>query len=131
MNTRIIKTGILLALLSIITGAFGAHALKQRVAESVMPIFETAVRYQLYHSIALIISGILFKEFSNMYIKIAGYLFISGIILFSGSLYFLTFIKGYNINGLDWTGIITPIGGLLFIAGWFTLFLGTDYSKKF
>ncbi len=124
MHKGFLKGGALLLMLSVILGAFGAHALKQIVPESALAIFETAVRYQVYHSFALLITGILFKEFPRGSIRRAGLFFIIGILLFSGSLYGLTFIKANNLKSLEWIGILTPIGGLFFIAGWFCLFLG-------
>ena len=123
MHKGYLKKGALLALLSVIAGAMGAHALKKIYPENVISIFETAVRYQFYHALALILTGILFKEFPNKQMQLAGNFFILGIIFFSGSLFLLTYLQGNNIFSLNWIGAITPIGGLLFIAGWFSLFL--------
>lgn len=110
--------------LAVALGAFGAHALKRVAPENVVSIFETGVRYQFYHVFALAIAGILYRDFSHKWILWAGNLFITGIILFSGSLYILTYLKASAKPGLDWIGIITPFGGLAFVAGWVCMFIG-------
>lgn len=128
MHKGLLKTAAIIGALSIALGAFAAHSLRQHISDYAVSIFETGVRYQFYHVFALLITGILYKEFPNKLIIWAGKLFIAGIILFSGSLYLLTFIKGAVLPGYNWVGAITPIGGLLFIAGWVCLFLG--FFKK-
>jgi uncharacterized membrane protein YgdD (TMEM256/DUF423 family) len=124
MHTNFIKTAALLGALSIILGAFGAHALKEIFTSDILQVYETAVRYQMYHAFALLAAGILYKEFTNKKIKLAGDLFIAGIILFSGSLYALCFIEYQHLSSLLWIGAITPLGGLCFIIGWLLLFAG-------
>jgi uncharacterized membrane protein YgdD (TMEM256/DUF423 family) len=124
MHRGFLKTATLLGVFSVALGAFAAHSLKQYISDYAVGIFETGVRYQFYHVFALLASGILYKEFQNKFINGAGKLFIAGIILFSGSLYVLAFIKGAVMPGFDWIGAITPFGGLCFIAGWICLFLG-------
>ncbi len=114
----------MLGALAVAFGAFGAHALKRLVSESAVNIFETGVRYQFYHVFALALVGILYREFSNTWMVRAGNCFIIGMILFSGSLFFLTYIKAAVRPGLDWVGIITPFGGLAFIAGWVCMVVG-------
>ena len=110
--------------LAVALGAFGAHALKRVASEAVVNIFETGVRYQFYHVFALALAGILFRDFSNKWMLWAGNLFLTGIIFFSGSLYILTWLKASSKQGLDWVGIITPFGGIAFIAGWVCMFIG-------
>lgn len=124
MHKGFLKTATLLGALCVALGAFGAHSLKQHISDYAVGIFETAVRYQFYHSFALLAAGILYKEFPNKFIQWAGKLFIAGIILFCASLYILTFIKAAVLPGYDWVGAITPLGGLCFIAGWLCLLLG-------
>jgi len=124
MHKGFIKTAAILGVLAVALGAFAAHALKERISDYAVNIFETGVRYQFYHVFALLVAGILYKEFPNRFIKWAGILFITGIILFSGSLYCLMYIKGAVMPGYKWIGAITPIGGLAFILGWLTLFIG-------
>ena len=130
MHKGYIKTAAILGALSVALGAFAAHTLRGAVSEYALEIFETSVRYQFYHAFALLASGILCKEFPNKFIKWSGKLFIAGIILFSASLYALTFIKAAVLPGYDWIGAITPFGGLCFIAGWLCLFLGIAKNPK-
>jgi len=125
MHKEFIQTAALLGALSIILGAFGAHALKEIFTTDLLQVFETAVRYQMYHAFALLAVGILYKELSNKQIKLAGNFFIAGIVLFSGSLYALCFIEYQHLSSLLWIGAITPLGGLCFIIGWLLLFAGT------
>lgn len=128
MQKEFIKLGAFLGALSVILGAFGAHALKALISEKSLAIFETGVRYQYYHVAALLITGILYKEFPNNFLQWAGRLFCMGILFFSGSLYLLAFIDIAEHTGLKWIGAITPLGGICFIAGW--LLLVTGVSKK-
>jgi uncharacterized membrane protein YgdD (TMEM256/DUF423 family) len=122
MYKQALIIGVLLAMLSVILGAFGAHALKQILAADQLLIFETGVRYQFYHSFALILSGILYHAFPHKNIHRATFCFTVGVALFSGSLYAMT------LTGITVLGAITPIGGLFFIAGW--LFLLATIIKK-
>ncbi|MBC7509824.1 MAG: DUF423 domain-containing protein [Ferruginibacter sp.] len=128
MQKGFIKLGALLGALAVISGAFGAHALKAIISDKSLAIFETGVRYQYYHVVALLITGILYKEFPNKYLLWAGRLFCVGIFFFSGSLYLLAFIDISENTGLKWIGAITPLGGACFIAGWLSLTAGI--SKK-
>jgi uncharacterized membrane protein YgdD (TMEM256/DUF423 family) len=123
MNKKMISIAAIIGAASVMLGAFGAHALKEKLSPENLQIFETAVRYQFYHAFALLATGILYKEFPGKLLQWAGSLFIAGIILFSGSLYLLT-----GIQGMRWIGAITPIGGLCFITGWILLALGA--AKK-
>ena len=131
MNKTFLQTAAWLGALSVILGAFGAHGLKQLlVGNDALKIYETAVRYQFYHVFALALVGILCKEFSNKLVYYAGVFFVIGIIFFSGSLYVLTYKTAANINGLNWVGPITPIGGVFFIIGWICLATGLTANKK-
>lgn len=121
MNKSFIKTAALLGALSVALGAFAAHGLKKIFTPDNLQVFETAVRYQFYHVLALLAAGILYAAFPGKLMAWAGKLFISGIILFSGSLYLLCYVK-YSEMNLNWIGAITPLGGVCFIAGWLLLF---------
>lgn len=129
MHKGFLKTAALLGALSVGMGAFAAHALKEMVSERVLVTFETAVKYQFYHLLALALVGILYATFPNKRMIAAGWLFIAGIIIFCGSLYMLCYVQATVQPGFKWLGPITPVGGLAFIAGWFMLFLGT-FAKK-
>lgn len=101
------------AMTAVIFGAFGAHALKERLDDYSLGVFETAVQYHFYHSLALLAVGILALQLpAHSLLKSSGWLFFLGIIVFSGSLYIL------SMTGVKWLGAITPLGGLAFIAGW-------------
>ncbi len=114
----------LLGALSVALGAFAAHGLKKVANDQAISIFETAVKYQFYHVFALALSGILYQYFPNKIILSAGYLFMVGVALFSGSLYLLTYFKITNLAQYFWVGAVTPFGGLSLIMGWICLFLG-------
>ena len=116
-------------MLAVVLGAFGAHSLKQSISDIAVEIFETGVRYQFFHAFALIATGILYERFNQKLLRISGILFILGIILFSGSLYILTYVKGAVQPGFRWVGPITPIGGLLMITGWVLMIFGLRRKK--
>lgn len=100
-------------MLAVTFGAFGAHALKGRLDDYALGVFETAVQYHFNHSLALLAVGILaLSQPETALLKSSGWLFLLGIFVFSGSLYLL------SITGVRWLGAVTPIGGLAFIAGW-------------
>jgi len=120
--------GALFAALAVIFGAFGAHALKAILPTDQLMVFETGVRYQFYHSFALLITGILYASFPFKPVRLASSFFITGIVLFSGSLYAMTLLSTSGTS-LGPIGIVTPIGGLFFIAGWILLFLGIIKKK--
>lgn len=113
-----------LGALAVILGAFGAHKLKELVPPETVSTFQTGVTYQFYHVFALLAVGILYAQIPAPQLVWAGRFFLLGILLFSGSLYVLTLLKATETVGLRGIGAITPIGGLLFIAGWVSLLLG-------
>ena len=117
----------LLAGLSVLLGAFAAHGLKAIVSSDTLQIFETAVKYQMYHALALLAVGILLQQFPVKQLRWAANFFIAGIILFSGSLYLLCYIKHQQLSPI-WVGAITPFGGFCFIAGW--IFLAVGVGRK-
>ena len=119
-----------LGALSVVIGAFGAHALKALVNADTFQVFETAVKYQFYHVFALLACAILFQQFPNKFMRWSGNLFITGIILFCGSLYALTYLISIDSSRAVqlFIGFITPFGGLCFIAGW--IFMAIGIAKK-
>ncbi len=115
-----LQAGALFGALSVALGAFGAHALKAMLtASGRLETYETAVKYQVYHALALVLVAILLQrsEGAEKLLSWSGYSFIAGILIFSGSLYVLCF------TGITRFGAVTPIGGLLMIAGWILLLL--------
>lgn len=121
--------------ISVALGALGAHALKNQIPSGLITPdqlngFDTAVKYQMYHTLAMLLMVILNKELNNKFLNLAYHLFFWGIILFSGSLYFLC---TRNLMGADWLkflGPITPIGGVLFVAGWLMLIVAVMIKAK-
>ncbi len=121
MHKGFIKIAALLGALGVALGAFGAHGLKKLVPPETVGTFETGVRYQMYHVFALLFVGILFAAGNQKLLRGAGYCFLTGILLFSGSLYLLTALKATDAVGLGGIGIVTPFGGVFFIIGWLLL----------
>ncbi len=121
MHKGFLKTAAIFGALTVVLGAFAAHTIKSLISTEALAVFETGVRYQMYHSIALFITGLLYKEFPVKSIVIAGKLFIIGIVVFSGSLYLLTYIKTIEATSFLWIGAITPFGGMAFIVAWLLL----------
>jgi len=107
--------GALAGGLAVLAGAFGAHALRHRLEPGLLAVFETAVRYQLYHALALLAAAWLLDRTGQPAARLAAWLFVAGIVVFSGSLYVLA------LSGLAWMGAVTPLGGLALIAGWVSL----------
>ena len=108
-------TGSVLALLGVVAGAFGAHVLKNRLSSEMLEMFETAVRYQMYHAFGLLFVAWAVSHWSISIPTTIGWSFIVGTVLFSGSLY------GLSLTGIGWLGVLTPLGGLAFIIGWILL----------
>jgi uncharacterized membrane protein YgdD (TMEM256/DUF423 family) len=123
MNKTFLISASFSGALAVTLGAFGAHGLKKIVDGDAVAVFQTGVQYQMYHSLALLAVGILFEKYPGKWMKWAGICFITGIILFSGSLYLLTALKAMDQVNLNGVGIITPFGGVFFILGWLFLFL--------
>jgi uncharacterized membrane protein YgdD (TMEM256/DUF423 family) len=129
MHRGFLLTAVILGALSVGLGAFGAHGLKQLVPPETVASFDTGVRYQFYHVFALIATAILYEKFPGKMLRWAGNCFLTGILLFSGSLYLLTFLKATDTVGLNGIGIITPIGGVFFIVAWLMLFFAILKNK--
>ncbi len=104
--------GAAVAGLAVAAGAFGAHALRARLSPEELLVFETAARYQMYHGLALIAAGLVADRWPGPLASAAGWCFLAGVLLFSGSLY------GLTLSGVRMLGAVTPIGGLAFLAGW-------------
>jgi uncharacterized membrane protein YgdD (TMEM256/DUF423 family) len=126
MSKKVITTATLLGMIAIILGAFGAHALKKVLSTEELVTFETGVRYQMYHALFLLFIG-LSTSLSEKSRKIIYYLTVSGVFLFSGSLYFLA-TNAMTSFDFKKIGFITPIGGLLLISAWVVLLF--DFLKK-
>ncbi len=110
--THWIVFGSIMAGLSVVMGAFGAHGLRDRLAPEMLQIYEIGARYQMYHALALIAVGLVQIKIDHPMLNIAGWCFVIGTVIFSGTLYALA------ITGQRWLGMITPVGGAIFILGW-------------
>jgi uncharacterized membrane protein YgdD (TMEM256/DUF423 family) len=113
MANTFMLIGSLAGFLGVAAGAFGAHGLRGRLSPDMLAVFETAVRYQMYHVFALLITAALISRVGDArLLSIAGWSFVTGMLLFSGSLYALA------LSGISGLGAITPVGGLAFLLGW-------------
>lgn len=117
MDRLFLMLGALSGGISVAAGAFGAHALRARVEPRLLEVFETGARYQMYHALALLAVAWIIGRTSSSMGTAAGWLFVAGTLIFSGSLYAMTF------TGIRALGAITPIGGVCFIAGWICMAL--------
>lgn len=120
MKKQIVLTASILGVIAVILGAFGAHALKSKIDAAELEIWAKGIEYQFYHVMALLFLSTL-QDAKRKYVVYAYWFFTLGIIFFSGSLYLLATREILQIQSLSYIGPITPIGGLLFILGWFTL----------
>lgn len=121
VDRAFITIGAISAFVSVAAGAFGAHALRERLSEAALGTFQTGAQYQMYHALATLAVGVLLARFSidgSTWLTAAGWLFIAGTILFSGSLYLLA------VTDVRWLGAITPLGGVAFLLGWLALAVG-------
>jgi len=114
-NRRIMLSGAAFGGIAVAGGAFGAHLLKPMLEAAMLNVFETALRYQMYHALALLTVACIGDRYPNVAVSAVGWLFAAGIVLFSGSLYVL------SLGGIRWVGALTPLGGAAFIAGWAVL----------
>ena len=118
MERLFFGVGCVSASIAVVLGAFGAHALRDRIVPDMLGVFEIGVRYQMYHALALLAVGLAVGRWPAPAITVAGWLFIAGTLVFSGSLYVLA------LTGARWLGAVTPLGGVAFIAGWLALAWG-------
>jgi uncharacterized membrane protein YgdD (TMEM256/DUF423 family) len=117
MDRTFMLIGAVSALIGVGFGAFGAHGLRAKTSPEMLAVFETGVRYQMYHALAVLIVALALARLDGALMRSAGWLFTAGTILFCGSLY------GIVLTGTTGLGAITPVGGLLFLAGWGCLVL--------
>lgn len=110
-----IRVGAAAGLLAVVFGAFGAHALRERLAPEMLSVYQTGVLYHLVHALAVLAVGILAERNPSGALTTSGWAFTAGLLLFSGSLYVLA------ISGVRVLGAVTPLGGVAFIVGWAAL----------
>ena len=110
--------------LAVLLGAFGAHALKKSLSPEMLAVYTTGVEYQFYHSLGLLLIGLVGYHVPSKWVRWSGSLLVAGIVLFSGSLYVL------SLTGVKGLGAITPVGGMAFVAGWICLAIGISKSSN-
>jgi uncharacterized membrane protein YgdD (TMEM256/DUF423 family) len=115
MQRTFLLAGAVAGFIAVAFGAFGAHGLRSRLSPDMLAVFETGVRYHMYHALALLLTAALAGRADSRAVVAAGWLFVAGIVLFSGSLYLLA------VTGMTMLGAITPFGGVAFLAGWICL----------
>ena len=115
MDRTFLLAGAVAGIVAVAFGAFGAHGLRGRLSPDMLAVFETGVRYHMYHALALLLTAAMAQRLDSRAIVAAGWSFVAGIVLFSGSLYLLA------VTGVTILGAITPIGGVAFLAGWVLL----------
>ena len=115
--------GAIAGAIGVALGAFGAHGLKSRVDADLLAVFETGVRYHMVHALALLAVGWAATRWPGAWVTASGWLFLVGIVVFSGSLYVMT------LTGARWLGAVTPLGGLAFISGWIALAVAALKSR--
>ena len=115
MDRTFFIIGAVSAFVGVAAGAFGAHGRKARLSADMLDSFEVGARYQMYHALALLGVAWAHTRWASVWVSASGWLFIAGIVLFSGSLYVLA------LTGARWLGAVTPLGGLAFLAGWVCL----------
>ncbi len=121
MDRVFITIGALSGFIAVAAGAFGAHALRDRLSAAMLQVFQTGATYQIYHALALVGVGLLLGRFSvdgSPFLTATGWFFVAGTILFSSSLYLLA------LTDTMWLGAITPLGGVAFLMGWLALAIG-------
>jgi uncharacterized membrane protein YgdD (TMEM256/DUF423 family) len=118
--------GSLFGGLGVVLGAFAVHSLKARLAPQLLATFETGVKYQTYHALALLVVALVpaRRYASTLLLTLSGSLFVIGTLLFSGSLYVLT------LGGVRWLGAVTPVGGVAFVIGWFCLLVAAFWGRE-
>ncbi len=117
-DSKFVVLGALLGGLAVAEGAFGAHGLRKVLSAEMLAVFETGVRYQMYHALALLATGLLKEKNNNPLLETAGWLFVWGTVLFSGSLLILAMTE------IRWLGAITPLGGVAYLVAWLCLAWG-------
>ncbi|MCL7959721.1 MAG: DUF423 domain-containing protein [marine benthic group bacterium] len=112
MHTKFLLLGAISAFIGVAAGAFGAHGLEDRLSADLLAVYETGVRYELFHAVALLFVGLAAERWPAAGWGRTGWMFLVGTVLFSGSLYALA------LTGERWLGAVTPLGGVCFLAGW-------------
>jgi len=130
MQRTFFRTAALLAMVSVMLGAFGAHALKEHLSEQSLASFQTATTYMTTHAVALFIVGMMYRHYKKKTMVWSGNFFVMGIIMFSGSIYLRIALSYLGYDKLAIVNSITPFGGLMFILGWLMLFVAIPPRER-
>jgi uncharacterized membrane protein YgdD (TMEM256/DUF423 family) len=130
MHKKIFVLAAILGLLAVALGAFGAHLLKKHLEAEDLAVYNTGIQYHFYHALAIICVGFLYKQYHHKTLIWSARFFLIGIILFSGSLYIMQFIKAAGAPSVKWLGAITPIGGMALMLGWGFIAMYFLFDKK-
>lgn len=117
-SRNLLALGVIMAFLSVALGAFGAHAMKQFLSAERLQVWQTAVDYQFYHALGLVLIGLIYQHQPGKIFRLSGWIMLTGMLIFSGSLYLLC------LTDTGWLGAITPLGGTALLLSWLTLFAG-------
>ena len=123
MQRTFFRTAAIIAMISVMLGAFGAHALKDHLTEQALASFQTATTYMMSHAVELFIVGMMYRHYKKKAMVWSGNFFVMGIIMFSGSIYLRIALSYLGYDKLTIVNIITPVGGVFFILGWLMLFV--------
>ena len=123
MHRLFFKTGTLMGLIGVILGAFGTHLFKPLLTADLFSGFQTATHYQLFHVMAILLAGIMSRHYKNRKMQLAGYFFIIGVVLFSGSIYARVLLELLELGKPFALALITPVGGVFLMVGWLLMFL--------
>lgn len=129
MRKKFLRIGSVSAMLAVILGAFASHGLEGKITAEQIETFQIGVRYQFYHTFVILLIGVLLYFRKTKMMLTAGWLFVAGILLFSGSLYLLA-VRDLLHLSVSWLGPVTPIGGVLFILGWILFLISTFQDNE-
>ncbi len=130
MHRLYFKTGTIMGLTGVILGAFGAHLFKPLLDQELFSGYQTATYYQLFHALAILCVGIMYRHYKNRKMQLSGYFFITGVVLFSGSIYARVLFQLLELDKPYFLALITPVGGVFFMLGWLFMFLSVPKSVQ-
>lgn len=131
MHRLYFKTGTIMGLTGVVLGAFGTHLFKPILDPELFSGYQTATYYQLFHALAIVCVGIMYRHYKNRKMQLSGYFFITGVVLFSGSIYLRVLLDLLELDKPVFIALITPIGGVFFMLGWLFMFLSIPKSVQY
>ncbi len=131
MHRLYFKAGTIMGLTGVVLGAFGTHLFKPILSQELFSGYQTATHYQLFHALAVLCVGIMYRHYKNRKMQLSGYFFISGVVLFSGSIYLRVLLDLLELDKPMIIALVTPIGGVLLMLGWLFMFLAIPKSVQY